>query len=77
MIVKFQISNNDNIRHKYFSTDEAFSTARYKLALSFSVHHRDTLSDAGSVRVQNTCQRNNVSIRVYRIHLGSCDYWRT
>jgi hypothetical protein len=21
--------------------------------------------------------QNNVSVRVYRIHLGSCDYWRT
>lgn len=58
MIVKFQISNNDNIRHKYFSTDEAFSMARYKHALSFRVHHRDTLSNAGSVGVQNTCQKN-------------------
>jgi hypothetical protein len=77
MVVKFQISNNDNIRHKYFSTDEAFPMARYKLARSFRVHQRDTLFDAGRVRVQNTCQINNVSIRVYRIHLGSCDYWRT
>lgn len=73
MIVKFQISNNDNIRHKYFSTDEAFSMARYKFVLSFRVNHRDTFSDAGSVRVQNTCQKNDVSIRVYRIRLGSCD----
>jgi len=42
MTVKFQISNNDNIRYKYFSADEAFSVARYKLVLSFKVHHRDT-----------------------------------
>jgi len=28
------------------------------------------------MRVQNTCQKNKVSIGVYRIHLGSCDYWR-
>jgi hypothetical protein len=57
-------------RYKYFSIDEAFYMARYKLALSFRVPHRDTLSDAVSVRVQNTCQKNDVSIRVYRIHLG-------
>ena len=28
------------------------------------------------MRVQNTCQKNKVPIGVYRIHLGSCDYWR-
>jgi hypothetical protein len=69
----FQISNNDNIRHKYFSTDEDISMARYKLAPSFRVNQRDNLSDACSDRVQNTCQKNNVSIRVYIIHLGSCE----